>query len=164
MIGGFGLSKIIEVTADALGRQSLTVERAYRSNLVTGITVHSGVRSDEREAVLVLIDVVNGDLPSRVAMAHIALRPVLAPVDIGVAILALLAYVGEYQVGMTVRAASFAVHAAQREPCLLVIKLRNRPDRLPALGAVAVLTGDTQASVRTMRLSIGGNRWFISSR
>ena len=119
------------------------------------------MRPDEGEAILVLINVVNGDLPSRVAMAHIALRAVLAPVDIGVAILALLAYVGEYQVGMTVRAGDFAMHAAQREPCLLVIKLRNRPDRLPTLGAVAVLTGDPQASVRTMRRSIGGRRWFI---
>ena len=122
------------------------------------------MRPDEGEAILVLINVVNGDLPSRVAMAHIALRAVLAPVDIGVAILALLAYVGEYQVGMTVRACSFAMHAAQRKACLLVIKFWNRPDRLPTFGVVTVLTADLQASVRTMRGSIGGSRWFISSR
>lgn len=47
------------------------------------------------------------------------------------------------------------VHAAQRRARLVVIEFRNGPDRLPRVRRVAVLTGNVQISVRTVRTSGG---------
>jgi hypothetical protein len=95
------------------------------------------------------VDVVNRDLPPGIAMAQIALRSVFAPVDIGVAVLALPPHVREHQVGVTVLATDLYVQTAQRESRLAVIKLRNRADRRPPLRGVAVLARDAQRAVWT---------------
>jgi hypothetical protein len=87
------------------------------------------MRPDQRESVLMFVDVVNRDLPPRIAMAQIALRSVFPPVDIGVAVLALPPDVRKHQVRVTVLAPDLHVQSAQREPCLAVIKLRDRTDR-----------------------------------
>jgi len=82
--------------------------------------------------------------------------------NVGVAVLALRAYITEYKISVAVRASHLDVHSAQGEPGLFVFKLRDRANRFPALGSVAVLAGDLQGSVRTMRVSIRGWRLFIS--
>jgi hypothetical protein len=117
--------------------------------------------ADEREAVLVLIDVVDRNLPAGIAMADVALRAVFAPVNVGMAILALLAYIREYKISVTVCAPHFDVHAAQGEARLFVFKLRDGANRFPALGRVAILAGNLQSSMRTVRLSIRRRRLFI---
>lgn len=48
---------------------------------------------------------------------------------------------------MTIHAADFRVHPAQRKTCLGVIKLGNCPDGFPALRRMAILAGDIQLSV-----------------
>ncbi len=72
-----------------------------------------------------LTDVVDRDLPSGVAMAHIALRTIFPTVNIGVAVLTLISDLGEHQVGMTILTTNFLVQSPQREPCLAVIELQN---------------------------------------
>jgi len=147
MVGGFCSLEIVHVTARAFGRESLPVGRAHRPDLVARIAIHHGVRPDQREAILMFIDVVDGYLPPGVAVARVALRGVPAPMDIRVAVLALVVRLGEDQVGMTIRAADFRVQSAQRKACLAVIKLGNRSNRRPSLRRVAILARDIQLSV-----------------
>ena len=84
--------------------------------------------------------------------------------NISVAVLASLSNTGKYGLDVTLSTLHGLMHTAQRVAGLIVIELGNRADRLPTFRAVTVLTGDPQASMRTMRFPIGGNRWFISSR
>src|SRR5258707_13114 len=77
VVGRFCPSKVVQVTTHALGRQALAIKGTDRAYLVTGITVDRRMRPDQREAVLMLIDVVDRHLPSGVAMAEIALGAIL---------------------------------------------------------------------------------------
>jgi hypothetical protein len=52
------------MTADAFRREPETVELSYGSHLVTGIAIHDSVRADQRKPILVLIDVVDRNLPA----------------------------------------------------------------------------------------------------
>jgi len=72
-------------------------------------------------------------------------------VDIGVAILAVLPHIIENRFDVALGAADRLVHPAQRIAGLIVIEFRNRPDGFPSRGGVAVLTGDIQIAVRTVR-------------
>src|SRR5579885_1965808 len=91
MIWRPSLLKRFCMTTDALGRKPLAVELADGSGFVAGIAISYGMRSDQRETVLMFIDVVHGDLPSRDFVADVALRAVAATVNIGVAILTVAA-------------------------------------------------------------------------
>ena len=89
------------------------------------------MRAEQREAVLVLIDHLHGNLPALHRVAGIALRTELAFVDVGVTVSAFLADVGKYEPGMTLRAGHAGVHATKRVTCLIVIELRDLANRLP---------------------------------
>ena len=52
------------MTTNAFSGEAEAVELANRSDLVAGVAVHDSVGADERKAILVLVDVVNGDLPA----------------------------------------------------------------------------------------------------
>lgn len=81
-----------------------------------------------------------------------ALRTVgaeLPAVNVGVAIRAILAYVGEYRLGVASGAGHFFMHPAQRIPRGVVIELGDGPDGSPTGVGVAVFAGDIESSVRT---------------
>jgi len=151
MVRRFRLTKVVEVTAHALGREALAVERTHRPRLVTGITIHCRVRPDEGKAVLMLIDGVDGNLPPRIPMTEFALRAVLAAVNVSVAVLTLLSDIGKDEVGVAILAWDFGMQAPQRKTCLTMFKFRHSPNGGPTLGRVAVLTPDVQAAVRALR-------------
>lgn len=140
------------MAAGALGGKPLPVERANRTYLMAGIAIHHRVRSDEWKAILMLANVVDRHLPAGIAVAKITLSAIFAAMNIGVTILALLAGVGKNQILVAVAAAYLGVQAAQREAGLAMIELRNRPDRNPPLGGVAVLAGNVQFPVWAMGL------------
>jgi len=152
VVRGFCSLEIVHVAAGALGRQSLPVERTHCPHLVAGIAIHHRVRPNQREAILMLIDVVNGNLPSGIAMACIALRRILPSMNVRVAVLALVDRLREYEIGVAIHAADFRVQPAERKSRLAMIKLRHRANRLPALRCVTVFARDVQGSVRTMGL------------
>jgi hypothetical protein len=81
-------------------------------------------------------------------MTQVALRSVLAAVNIGMAVLALLAYIHEHWIGMAFLTLHLGMQAAQREAGLSVLKLRDGPKGSPALRGVAVFTPYVQASMR----------------
>jgi hypothetical protein len=68
--------------------------------------------TDERKAVLMLIDRVNRDLPAVYPMAKIALGSVSAAMNIDVAVLTLLAGVRQNRIHMAALARRVHVHAA----------------------------------------------------
>ena len=116
---------------------------------MAGIAVDCGVRSGEREAVIVLLDIADGDLPSTYCVALFAVRSQLTPVNVGVAILAVVADAGEYRPYMTLGAGHGFVHAAQGIFRLVVIEFWQGADRTPRLGGMTVLARNIQVSMRT---------------
>ena len=100
------------------------------------------MRAKQREASLMVLQLLNGDLPPLDGVALRAIRPHLFRVHIGVAVLAILSYVGKNGLHMTLRAFHLLVHAAQGILSFVVIELRVGPDRTPRGGGMAVFTGD----------------------
>jgi len=129
----------LEVATHTLRRQTLPIELSYGSHSVTGVTIHYGVSTNQREAVLMFVDVVDGDLPAVHPVADVALRSVLPAVQVSMAILALLANVAEDGIKMTFLAGHVDVHPAQGIGRLVVIKLWVFANWHPGCGRVAVL-------------------------
>jgi hypothetical protein len=102
-------SKRTQVTANALSGESETIELPDGAHLVAGITVHRRMRADEGKTILMLVDVVNGNLPAVGVVAECALSTVFPPVQIRVAILALHRCVAENQRLMAIRASHLCV-------------------------------------------------------
>src|SRR5215472_7813078 len=59
-----GSLKRLHVAAHARGGESLTIESADGSHLVTGVAIHHGVCTDQGKAILMLVDVLDGHLPA----------------------------------------------------------------------------------------------------
>ena len=104
----------------------------------------------QREAVVMILDLLDGDTPSAHRVALRAIRAQLAFMDIRVAVLALAAHIVENHLNVAGRAGHADVHAAQRVGCLIVIKFRNGTDGPPALRGMAILTRDVETTVRTL--------------
>jgi len=89
VIGITGFAKCTQMAAHAFGGESETIELADGANLVAGVAVDGGMSSDERESILMLIDIVNGDLPAIWVVTEFTLRSILAAMQIRVAVLTL---------------------------------------------------------------------------
>jgi hypothetical protein len=137
------------------------LELAVGAALVAGITVDRCVGTGQRETIVMLLHIFNRDAPSADGVALLAIRAQLTLVNIGVAVLAALTDVGENHLYVTLDASDAGVHAAQRIARLVVVELRNCPDRLPAIRGVAVLARDGQIAVWTTR-AFGGLRTSAS--
>ena len=139
------------VTGQAVRGHGL--ELTVRRVLVAGIAIHGSVCAGQREAVVMILDLLDGDVPPAHGVALRAIRTQLALVNIRVAILALVAYIIKYELDVARRAGHAHVHAAQRILGLIVIEFRNGANGPPTLGRMAVGAGDTEAAVRTLRRS-----------
>lgn len=89
VIGITCLAKCTQMAAHAFGGEPEPIELADGTNLVAGVAVDGGMTSDERKSILMLIDVVNGDLPAIGVVAEFTLRSILAAMQIRVAVLTL---------------------------------------------------------------------------
>jgi hypothetical protein len=98
-----------------------------------------------------LLNLLNGDLPSPDGVALLAIRSQLALVNVGMTILATLSNVGENRPYVTLCATHRLMHAAQRKFRLVVIEFRNAADWFPCGRCVAVLAGNAQIAVWTVR-------------
>ena len=141
-----GLLKILQVAGSAGRRQAL--EFAHCRALMAVLALHRGMRAEKREAILVIFNLLNGIVPTKNRVALRAVRAHFPLVNIGVAILTILAHVCEYRFYVALCAFNFFVHAAQRIPRFVVIKFRDGADGAPASGGVAVLAGNGERSVR----------------
>lgn len=150
VLGVGGAIEIFLVAADALGGHE--VEIGESTILMTIFAGRSGMSAGEREAIHVHVDLSNGDFPAAHGMTVFASAGHFAAVDVGVAVGALAADVGEDHLGVTVHAVDVFVQAAQRKLGLVVVELGNRSDGLPPVHGVTVLTGDIQIAVGAARL------------
>ena len=131
----------------ALRRHRL--EFAGGGSFVAGIAVDRSVRPSQRKAGVMLLNLLNGDLPSPDGVASLAVRPQLALVNVGVTILATLSNISENRPDMAFSAAHRLMHAAQRILGLVVIEFRNAADWFPCGRCVAVLARYAQVAVWT---------------
>ncbi len=106
---------------------------------------------DQRKAVLVLLDLLNRYVPALDVVALLTVGSKLATMNVGVAVRAFDADIGEYHPGVTLRAGHALMHSAEGKPSLIMIKLGHHADRLPTGRRVAVLAGQVQISVRAVR-------------
>lgn len=98
---------------------------------------------EQWKAVLVLVDLLHRDLPSLDAVTLLTICTELALVNVGVAIRALVAHVGEYGFDVTLRATDPLMHAPQGETGLVMVVLRHAANRLPSAQGVAILARNT---------------------
>jgi len=117
------------------------------------------MRAKKRKTILVIINLLYRNLPALHGVTLRTIRPHLALVNIGVAILASLSHVGEYRLGMALRAGHLFMHAAKRILSLIVVEFGNRADWPPACGRVAILARYGKGTVRTSSgLPLSGGR------
>lgn len=149
MVGPVRSLEIFRVTRVASGRESL--ELPHSRTLMTRVAIERRMCPHQREAVLVVLDLLYRDLPSLHRVALLAVGAELAFVNVGVAVGAPGGNIAEDQLGVARGARHFLVHAAQRISSLVVVKLRHAADRLPSAEGVAVLAWNVQRSVWTVR-------------
>jgi hypothetical protein len=83
----------------------------------------------------------------------------LTAMNIGVAVRAILADVGEYRPEVALRAVKFFVHAAKRISCGVVVEFRHAANGRPACAGVTVFTRNGKGTMRTPGwLSFGSSR------
>lgn len=111
--------------------------------------------SDEREAILVIADLLEGDLPTPYRVAAFTVGAELAAMYVGMAVGAMGTYVLEDQTGMALGTGDFLVHAAQWVAGVVMIEFRIRADRLPTCVAVALLAGDGDGAMGISHLGLG---------
>ena len=117
--------------------------------------VQGGVGSEQREAILVLVDLLHGNLPALDGVALLAAGTELALMDVGMTICALTPHVRKYRLDVALGTGDSLMHAAQRKMGLVVVELRQVADRLPSAEGVAILTRNVQVAVRAPGVRIG---------
>jgi|SRR5579862_3994780 len=125
--------------------------------LMTFLAFHNRVSAKQRKTVEVLLNRLDGHLPTKNRMALGAIGAELSPMNVRVAIGAALAHVGENRLGVASRAGYLFMHAAQWVPRGVVAEFRDGANRGPAGVGVAILTRYGEGAVRTpARLPLRG--------
>jgi hypothetical protein len=126
---------------------------------VTFLALHYGVRAEEREPVVVLLNRLHGNLPAQHRVALLAVGAKLPAMNIRMAIRAILADVGEYRLGMAAGTRNFFVHAAQGILRRVMIEFGDGANGRPACVRMAIFAWDCERTVRTSpRLPLGLRR------
>lgn len=121
---------------------------------MAGVAIERGVRAEEREPVLVIVDLLDRDIPSVDGVALLATGAKLPLMDVGMTVGALIPNVGENGFHVTLRAGNVLVQAAQRKLGLIVVELGDGADRLPAFRGMTILTREVQIPVRASRVGL----------
>ena len=146
---------LLLVTADALRAEPDVYARRRAS--MTRIADQSRVRAQQREPIQVTANRAGGNLPSPDGMTILARRAHLAPMEIRMAISALLTDVTKDFFHMAGITRHVLVHASQRVLCLsIVIEFRSTANRRPTCCGVAIFAGNRQRSMR-----VSNTRGFV---
>jgi hypothetical protein len=97
----------------------------------------------------VVFHLLDGNIPTLDRVALRAVRTHLPLVNIGVAILAILADIGEYRFDVALRTVHLFVHAAKGIFGLVMVELWNCTDGTPTRSRMAVFAGNRERPVRT---------------
>jgi len=153
VIGDLRLVESLGMAAIAIGGKSKAIELPHGSHFVAGIAVDHGMGPDQGKPILMFVDVVDGDLPAIGVVAQLAFGSILAAMQVGVAILALVGGVGEFEVGVAVTAGHSGMPPAQGEPRLRMVELDLALDDLPVRGGVAGDARHVEVAMRALRRS-----------
>jgi len=148
MVGRRGCIEVFLVATYALRGETKPVELTNGSDFVAGVTIDDSVSTNERKPILVLVDVMNGNLPTIGVMAEFAFRSVLPAMKVGVAVLALIRGTCEFEVVVAITAGNGCVPSSERKTCLRVIKPDPTGKSLPVLGGVTCFAGNLEFSMR----------------
>ena len=102
---------------------------------------------EKRETILVIFDLLRGEIPSFDGMALRAVRAHLAAVNVCVTIRAVLAYVREDRFDVALNAFHLFVHAAQGILGFGVVEFGDGADRAPSGGSVTIFARDGDGAV-----------------
>lgn len=130
-----------------------SLELAHGRTLVTSLAVQRRVRSQQREAIIVVLDCLDGDVPSPYRVALLAVVAELPAMDISVTFAAARTDIGEHHLGVALNTGHVLVHAAQRIPCLIVIELGQGANGFPCRRGMTV--GTRHGQRRTVRAACG---------
>ena len=147
-----GIDSVLEV--GSMTRITLRGHRlklAVGGILMAGLTINRRVRPSQRETIIVLLNLLDRNRPAAHRMALLAIRAQLPLVNVGMAVLAALPNICEYELDVALHASDGLVHAAQRISRLIVIELRHGADGPPRISGVAVLARHIQIAMRTVR-------------
>ena len=126
-----------QMTRGTGGRKSL--ELTHCSALVAIFALHRGVSPQKREAILVILDLSDSNIPPLDCVTLSAVRAHLALMHVRVAVLAIFGHVRKDRLYMALRALHFFVHAPQRIPGFAVIELRVGSNGPPTRCCVTIL-------------------------
>jgi hypothetical protein len=152
MIGNFRLVVRLEMAAHTFRRQCLPIELSNGSRRVTFITIHNRMRADQRKTILMLVDVMHRHCPSVEVVTQVALGTIFASMNVGVAVLALLAGICENRIDVALLTRNFRVETTQRKCRFTMVKFWLGTQWQPSLAGMAVLTRNLQ---RPMGISVG---------
>lgn len=110
--------------------------------------LQQSVSANQREAILMIADLADGNMPALHRVATCAIRSKLTTMNIRVTVRALRSNLFEDQIGMALRTGNLGVHAAQRIAGQIVIKFRIRADWFPACVGMAVLARNCNWAMR----------------
>ncbi len=159
VVGVGSFLKVPQVARSTRGREAFIL--AHGSAFVTLLARDSRVRAEKGKAVLVILNLLRGNLPTEYGVTLCAVRAHFAAVNIGVTILAVFPDVREHGFDMTLRALHFFVHAAKKVFRFVVIEFRDGANRAPPRGGMAILARYGQRSMRAARallLRLGARR------
>lgn len=134
--------------AGGAGRRE-TLELANGRALVAIVALPGSMSAEEWETILVIVDLLYGNLP---ALHGVALRAVCSHfslMNISMTILASLAYIREHRLGVAPRAGHLFMQTPEWVLGLVVVELWDGTDRTPSGGGMAILAGNHQRSMRT---------------
>lgn len=134
---------------------SETLKLCGGRSLVAGSAIQRCVGSHQGKTVLVLVNLLRGNLPTLYAVALLTTGSELTLVDIRVAIGALVAYILKYRFDVALGARNSLMQPTQRVPGLIVVEFWCVSNRLPSAQGMAVLTGDIEGAVRTSAIGVG---------
>jgi len=141
-----GALPVFQVAGIAL--RGKTIENPCGKLFMAFVALHSRVRSQEREAILVILHLLYSDIPSLNGVALRAVRAHQPAMNIGVTIRASLSDIRENWLNVAFNAFHFFVHPAQGVVRFVVVEFRNSADRPPTGRGVTVLAGYRERAVR----------------
>jgi hypothetical protein len=161
-----GVLPILQVAGIALRGEA--VEDAGGELRMALVALHGGVSAKQRKAILVVFDLLDGDVPALHGVALRAVRTHLAAVNVCVTIGTIFADVGENRLDVALNALHFFVHAAERIASFAVIEFRRGFDGPPSSSGVAVFARNGKWAVRIagslpLWRWVGMGRWLRAS-
>lgn len=138
------------MATEAFGRKAEAIELPDGPHFVAGVAVHHCVRADQRKTILVLVDVMDRHLPAVCVVAQLALRAVLAPMQIRMAVLAFVRSIGEFKIRVAVAACHHRMASPQGKPGFCMVEFDLVRDYLPVGRDVASNARQIQRPMRTL--------------